>query len=254
MIITMSPAKLFNLDIELMSMVESMPCYSKQAKELNMLLKQYAVQELADMMNVNPQLAFETYGFIHSFESNKQALYPAACLYNGIAYQALDFASFHEQDMKFAEQHLFILSGLYGILRPLDGIKPYRLEMQTILSNPNGENLYAYWQNLVTNKLSDLLSEQATNVWLNLASKEYGKVIDKKKLPKGTQIINPVFKETKGDAHKQVVVYVKRARGLMARFVVQNKIKNAEDVKAFDLDGYTFSESLSSVKEWVFIR
>lgn len=253
MIITLSPAKLFNTEVKLISNEHNSPYFSAEAQELNRSLKQYTVEELAHMMKINPQLALETYGFIHSFEDSQQ-LYSAACLYNGITYQGLDFASFSKEDMAFAQQHLCILSGLYGLLKPLDAIKPYRLEMQTLLANKIGDDLYHFWKEKLTRKLNDLLDIQIEKVWVNLTSKEYEKVIDKKKLSSNTQIIKPVFKEYKVEGYKQIVVYVKRARGLMARFIIENKLEHAEDIKSFDLDGYSFAESLSSAQEWVFIR
>lgn len=252
MLITMSPAKLLNTSQPKSTKVVK-PLYEKEALELNELLKNYSIEELRDMMSMNTMLAKDTYEYVHQFGIT-DALFTAVSLYNGVAYQALNFESLSTKDKAYGNEHLKILSGLYGMLNPLDTIYPYRLEMQTLLQNEKGDTLYDFWKETLTAKLVAELKQQNTNIWLNLASKEYTKVIDKKKLPKGTTIITPVFKETIGDKQKQIVVYVKKARGLMARFVIEKQIDSLDGLKTFDSEGYTFSETLSNDKEWVFLR
>lgn len=252
MIITLSPAKILNFD-DIHCSLASEPLFQKEARELNSILKRASIEDVMSLMKVAPQLAQDTYEYIHGFEMEDVSLKQAIFVYNGIAFQGLDAASLTEQDLSFAQNHLVILSGLYGMLRPLDQIKPYRLEMQTKLPNANGKDLYVFWRDLLSQQFSQMMKED-DGVWVNLASHEYSKVIDKKQLPKECQIITPVFKEINGNTYKQVTVHAKKARGMMSRFIIQNRIKEVEHIKAFDAEGYTYSEQLSSEEEWVFIR
>lgn len=253
MIVTLSPAKILDFDSEISTTSSSEPRFSKEANELNELMKKMSVEDIASLMKINPSLAQSTYEYIHTYDMSKVPTRQAALAYNGIAYQGLEADTLSAEDLEFAQDHLVILSGLYGMLRPLDRIKPYRLELQTKLKNKRGASLYDYWRETLTKQLGQMMTAD-DNVWINLSSNEYTKVIDRKKLPKGHQIITPFFKEAKGDAYKQVIVYAKKARGMMARFIVENKIDNTEYLKAFDVEGYCYSEQLSSAEEWVFIR
>ena len=159
---------------------------------------------------------------------------------------------FSENDMEFAQDHLRILSGLYGILRPLDLIQPYRMEMGLPFSFDGYSNLYQFWNDKLTPHVNKLLKKQSSKVIINLASDEYWKVIDLKSLK--YKVVTPVFKEEKNGKFKPIHVYLKKARGLMARFIIQNRIEEPEDIKAFDPEGYYFNESLSKGSEWVFTR
>ncbi len=253
MIVTLSPAKILDFDSEVSATSFSQAQFSKEADELNELMKKKSIDDIAMLMKINPTLAQSTYEYVHSFDLEQVPSRQAAFVYNGIAYQGLDANTLSADDFEFAQKYLVIFSGLYGMLRPLDMIKPYRLELQTKLKNRRGANLYDFWKETLTKHLSQMMTED-DKVWVNLSSNEYSKVIDKKKLPKGHQIITPIFKEAKGDTYKQVIVYAKKARGMMARFIVQNKIDNTEYLKAFDTEGYCYSEQLSSAEEWVFIR
>lgn len=254
MIITLSPAKLYDFIEPPFPLNYSTPRYKEEALLLNNLLKPLTTDELEELMEINPKLAVNSYEYIHKFGLQNQIEHPALFSYNGMAYHGLDASTLSKEDIQFAEKHLVILSGLYGVLRPLDKINPYRLEMQTKLINPKGNDLYDFWKEKITSTLLEYMQATKSNIWVNLTSKEYAKVVDKKKLPKDTEIINPVFKESTGTGYKQIVVYVKKARGMMARYIVENKITNTEDIKGFNYEGYFFSEELSSKKEWVFIR
>lgn len=253
MIITLSPTKILDFDPKNPSENSSDPMFEKEATELNGLLESISIDEIAALMKVNPQLAQSTYAYIHSFEDANVIRKEAIFVYNGIAFQGLSADTLSADDLLFAQSHLIILSGLYGMLRPLDKIKPYRLEMQTKLNNAKGKDLYAFWKDRLSAQLAEMMSED-DNIWVNLASNEYSKVIDRKKLPKGCRIITPVFKELNGDVYKQVTVHAKKARGMMARFITQNRIKEVEYIKAFDMEGYGYSEQLSNKDEWVFVR
>lgn len=253
MIITLSPAKILNFTSEPSSKAVFNPLFLENAIELNNILKNLSVLEIGTLMRVNPKQALEVYQYIQAFEMKMTPQKQAGAAYNGIAFTGLEASSFDHEDWMFAQQHLIILSGLYGALRPLDVIKPYRLEMLTKLNNTKGKDLYDYWQDIITPYFNERLNND-DNVWLNLSSNEYSKVIDKRLLPKGLRMITPVFKEQTPQGYKQVTVYAKKARGMMARYAIQKKIQNVEKIKLFDSEGYAFFPDLSQKDEWVFIR
>lgn len=253
MIITLSPAKVLDFSPKVSTTEYSEPTFISEAMELNDILKDLQVTEIGHLMKINPKQALEVYQYIHSFDMDISPRKQAAAAYNGIAYAGLNSATFDDNDWKFAQQHLVILSGLYGALRPSDMIMPYRLEMQTKLANSKGKDLYDYWKQDISAYFNQRLNED-NKVWLNLSSNEYSKVIDKKQLPKDLKIITPVFKEQTSQGIKQVTVYAKKARGMMARYAIQKQIENPEEIQLFDSDGYTFAAFLSTDSEWVFIR
>lgn len=253
MIITMSPAKLMDFESPVKVEKSTKPIWEKDAEYLNGLMKQFSSDDIREMMGVNPGIARQVYDYVQSFEMKRTPKRQAALAYNGIAYKGLAAGSFDSEDWDFAQKHLIFISGLYGVVRPLDLIKPYRLEAQIKLANKEGDDLYAYWSDKVTDYLSKQLT-QDDNIWINLSSNEYFKVINKKKLPKDCTIITPVFKEQTDNGYRMVVVYAKKARGMMSRFIIKNKLENVEDIKHFDVEGYSFSPNLSKKGEWVFVR
>lgn len=253
MIITLSPAKVLDFKSPVSIKASSTPIYKDEAGELNNLLKNLSKEEIASLMKINPVQTLEIYQHIHTFDLKNRIKRQAIFAYNGIAFQGLSAKTLSEEDLYYAQEHLVILSGLYGALRPLDMIKPYRLEMQASLNNKKGKTLYDYWSVKLTQYINKLMKANG-KVWVNLASNEYSKVINRKLLAKGSRIITPVFKQYDGNSYKQVVVYAKKARGMMARFIIENRLTDTEHIKAFNEDGYTFSEQLSSEKEWIFIR
>jgi cytoplasmic iron level regulating protein YaaA (DUF328/UPF0246 family) len=173
-------------------------------------------------------------------------------VFKGDVYQGLEAETLNTQDMKFAQKHLRILSGLYGILKPLDVIRPYRLEMGTKLETSNGKNLYEFWGERVRNNVLEDLTSQKSDLIINLASKEYFNVMGK--LPEHANVIAPAFKDCKNGKYKIISFYAKKARGLMARWIIQNKVKDFERLSEFNLDGYYYSEEDSSATEPVFLR
>jgi hypothetical protein len=173
-------------------------------------------------------------------------------VFKGDVYQGLSAEDFNAKPIKFAQKHLRILSGVYGILRPMDVIKPYRLEMGTKLQTSKGKNLYEFWGNsLQENVISDLAS-QKSDLLINLASKEYFSVLGK--MPEYINVVSPVFKDFKNGKHKIISFYAKRARGLMAKWIIENNIRDFEKLSKFNLDGYYFSKKDSSATEPVFLR
>lgn len=253
MLIILSPAKLQNFDSPSKIKEATTPLFEKDANELYASMEGISVSEISSLMNINPQLAHDVYQYIHGFPLAKTPKKQAIFAYNGIAYKGLDAESMTKEDLYFAQKHLRHITGLYGILRPLDMIKPYRLEMQIPVVNNRGKNLYDFWTETISKHIAKEM-EADDNILINLASKEYSKAVNKKLLPKGHRIITPIFKEHTDKGYKQIVVYAKKARGMMSRFIIQNKLTDVEHLKAFDTEGYAFSEQLSNEKEWVFVR
>lgn len=254
MLSIISPAKTLDFKTKVPTDKYSNPDFLKESKILIEQLRKLKPKELAKLMSISDDLAnlnferFLKWGTPFNLENAKQAL----LAFKGQVYVGLDAKTFNEDDLSFAQDHLRILSGLYGMLRPLDLMQAYRLEMGTDLQNPNGKNLYEFWGTKISDAINKELKNFKTKVLVNLASNEYYKAI-KPKLIQG-DIITPVFKEAKGNTFKVIAVYAKTARGLMSRFIIKNRIENSDDLKAFDMDGYLFNHDLSTDKEWVFTR
>lgn len=221
-----------------------------ESKILVKILKQKTRVELSKLMSISEKLAelnytrFQDFSTPFDFNNAKQAL----LAFKGDVYNGIDAPNLSKKDLEFAQDNLRMLSGLYGVIRPLDLIAPYRLEMGTKLENSKGKNLYEFWGD----KISKLLNEDETEVIINLASNEYFKGIDKKALK--AQVINIVFKELKNDTYKIIGIYAKRARGLMVQFMIKNRIKNPQDLKTFKEEDYCFREEMSDSMTWVFTR
>jgi len=177
---------------------------------------------------------------------------PALLAFQGDVYQGLQSETLDMDDLAFAQRHLRILSGLYGVLRPLDLMQDYRLEMGTALANPHGRDLYAFWGDTITEALNRTLAEQGDDILINLASQEYFKAVRPEKL--AGRIITPLFKERKAGGYKIVSLLAKRARGMMSRFIVDRRISDPEALKTFDVGGYRFNPELSSEHQWSFTR
>lgn len=221
-----------------------------QSMRLVDILKGKSKDEIAQLMSISGKLANLNFDRFQSFPSrfDSDNSRQAILAFKGDVYNGIDAPSLSVDDLGFAQQSLRMLSGLYGVIRPLDLIAPYRLEMGTKLENPKGKNLYEFWGN----KISKMLNEDESNVIINLASNEYFKGIDKKSL--NAQIINIVFKEFKGDKYKIIGIYAKRARGLMVNYIIKNKISNPQDLKTFNAENYSYKEEISDDKTWVFTR
>jgi hypothetical protein len=253
MLIVISPAK--SLDFETKPATEkySQPSFLKESRQIHKELKKLSPKELSELMSISDKL-----GELN-FERNRKWKTPftrenakqAVLAFTGDVYQGMEADSFTEKDFEVAQEKIRILSGLYGVLKPLDLIQPYRLEMGSKFGIDGGNNLYDFWQEKVTKAISKELKATGGPL-INLASNEYFKAVDTKKI--GSEIITPAFKDLKNGKYKMISFYAKKARGLMCRFIVQNRITNPEDLKAFDLDGYYFNNDLSKEKEWVFTR
>lgn len=254
MIAIISPAKTMDFESKVQTKKYSNPDFLNDSEELIQELRKFKPNEIAKLMSVNDELAnlnferFLSWQRPFNADNAKQAL----LAFRGQVFVGLDAKSLSEHDLLFAQEHLQILSGLYGVLRPLDLIQPYRLEMGIKLKNPKGKNLYKFWGTKLAEFINTELAKQKEKTLINLASNEYYKAI----IPKTIQgdIITPVFKESKGNGYKVITVYAKTARGLMSRFIIKNRIQHSEDLKAFDMDGYLFNQDLSTEKEWVYTR
>lgn len=254
MLMVVSPAK--NLDFGSQAPVSSFtqPELLDYATELANQCKELSPSDLSSLMKISDKLAilnaerFNSFSTPFSLDNAKQALFA----FNGDVYSGLDASSLTDEDIKFAQAHLRILSGLYGVLRPLDLMQAYRLEMGTKFQNTKGKNLYEFWDQLITQKLNDEMSTLGTDSLVNLASNEYFDAVKKKTL--NASIITPVFKDEKNGKYKIISFYAKKARGLMARFIIQNKITDVEGLKGFDSSGYSFCASESDSSTLTFKR
>ena len=253
MLMVISPAK--TLDFSPRDYSDfTIPAKLDQSQELVEQLRELSSADIGTLMKISPKLSDLNYQRFQDFElpfSTDNAK-PALLAFKGDVYKGIDTATYEPEDLNFAQKHLRILSGLYGILRPLDLMQPYRLEMGTKFKNSKGKNLYEFWGSQIAELVDEALEGQSENVLVNLASNEYFKAIDKKQLQ--AKLLNIAFKEHKNGSYKVVAIHAKRARGLMVDYVVRNRIETTEALKGFDSEGYTYREDLSSESEWVFAR
>ena len=253
MIVVISPSK--TLDFSGKSKGEyTIPDFLENSIELLKVLCKLTVSEIAELMDLSEKLAVLNYRRYHDFsipftlENSRQAIYA----FKGDVYEGLDAEAFTQEDLKYAQSHLRIISGLYGLLRPLDLIQPYRLEMGIKLSNQNYKNLYEYWGNKITVKLNELLKTGGNNLLVNLASTEYFKVLNPKLF--NARLVTPVFKERKNREYKVIPISAKKARGFMASYIIKHRVENSDGIKQFREDGYGFNPNLSTETELVFTR
>ena len=222
----------------------------EQSQVLVDLLKGKTQDDIASLMSISDKLSklnfdrFQTFSTPFTLSNAKQAL----LAFKGDVYNGIDAQSLSLDDFEFAQGHLRMLSGLYGVIRPLDLIQPYRLEMGTKLKNSQGKNLYEFWGD----KISKVLNEDESEVIINLASNEYFKGIDKKSI--NAKIVNIAFKELKNDTYKIIGIYAKRARGLMVNYMIKNRLTDPELLKDFNVEGYQFRQTMSDDLTWVFTR
>jgi len=258
MLMLLSPAKKLDFDSPLHTSLHTQPLFVEQAAELIAVLRTKSVDEIAGLMSLSAPLAqLNVQRYAHwQPQFTQHNARPAVLAFNGDVYEGLMADQLSEAQLQWAQEHLLILSGLYGALRPLDLMQPYRLEMGTRLTNPAGNTLYAWWSQRVTQYLNERLAQQRvqqTTHWvLNLASEEYFKVVDGKALQ--ARVVQCVFQDWKNGAWKVISFYAKRARGLMARYVIEHGISDAGDLRGFDREGYVFDAQTSSTDKLVFRR
>jgi cytoplasmic iron level regulating protein YaaA (DUF328/UPF0246 family) len=254
MLIVLSPAKTLDYDTPPTTNVHSRPDFIKHSAELIDVLREFSPAKIGSLMQISDTLAVLNTGRYASWSPKFTArnAKQAILAFNGDVYEGLDAPSLTAGQLDYAQSHIRILSGLYGVLRPLDRMQPYRLEMGTKLANSRGKDLYTFWGDLVTEALNRVLAGQKPKVLVNLASEEYFKVVKPKLL--NAPVISPVFEDWKNGKYKVISFYAKRARGLMARYAAVNGINRAEKLKAFDWEGYAFDEGGSSEHSWLFRR
>ena len=254
MLAILSPAKTLDYETPLKTKLNSQPIYGRESNQLIKALRTFEPFEVASLMKISDKLADLNHKRYVEWR-NKPAeskTRPAALAFKGDVYQGLEAESFNDNDLKFAQRHLRILSGLYGLLRPLDVIQPYRLEMGTKLKTSKGQNLYDYWGTKLTTGLNEALKESKEGTLVNLASNEYFGAVQPKLLE--GSLLNIGFKEKRNGQLKFVSFSAKKARGLMAKFIIKERLKNPGDLKNFDLEDYKFNKKLSSELEWTFSR
>jgi cytoplasmic iron level regulating protein YaaA (DUF328/UPF0246 family) len=254
MLLVVSPAKNLDFESPLPTDKYSQPELLEHSKVLIEHCKKLTPAEISTLMGISDKLAglnsarFGEWSMPFTLENAR----PAVLAFNGDVYTGLDAKTFSEGDFEFAQKHMRILSGLYGLLKPLDLMQAYRLEMGSRLANDRGTNLYQFWGDIITDNVNEALAQQGDKTLVNLASNEYFKSVKKKNL-KG-EIITPAFKDWKNGQFKMISFFAKKARGLMARYIIENRLTDIEQLKSFDIAGYQFSEDLSQGNDWVFTR
>ncbi|MCW8917303.1 MAG: peroxide stress protein YaaA [Gammaproteobacteria bacterium] len=254
MLLVISPAKTLDYDTPLKTKTYTQPDYLEASQRLIERARHWSALDIAERMAVSMKIAelnVERFAAWHTPFTPHNAR-QAVLAFKGEVYSGLDAGSLETADFAFAQQHLRILSGLYGLLRPLDLMQPYRLEMGRKVDTERGKNLYDFWGSRITEGLNRQLHRLKSPWLINLASQEYFKAVQPQRLD--GEIITPEFKEWKGGQYKMMGVYAKRARGQLSRFVLQNRLTDPEAMKAFNADGYAFNEEMSSASKWVFTR
>ena len=250
--IIISPAKSLDFESKVETSLHTQPKFLEQSEKLNKKLKTLSKKKLSDLMSISNDLASLNYERNQEWETpftienSKQAIYA----FTGAVFQGIDVTTLPLEKLPLLQENLRILSGLYGLLKPLDLIQPYRLEMGTRLKVGRKDNLYKFWDDSVANAINDELQEG--ELLINLASSEYFKVIPKKVLK--VPMITPVFKDFKNGQYKTIMTYAKKARGLMVRYIIDHNVQTIEELKNFDVENYRFSEGMSSENEIVFTR
>ena len=250
--VLLSPAKSLDFKSKLPTEKNSFLCFEKEAEYLNSILKTKSPKDLSDLMGVSAKIADLNYERNNDWslpftkKNSRQAVYA----FSGDVYRGLDAYSIDNSKIDFMQSSVRIISGLYGLVKPLDLIQPYRLEMGTKISFDNNKNLYEYWRERITNQLNSELTKNEPV--LNLASNEYFKAVDSKVIK--SDVFSANFKQLKGDEYKTIAIFSKRARGMMTRYIIENNVTEISSLKSFNYDGYIFNENLSSDKELIFCR
>ncbi len=254
MLIVVSPAKTLDFESRLPSSRFSQPQSLNESQALIEILRDYSADDLSHLMNVSENIAslnVERYAKWSQPFTDKNAR-PAVFAFKGDVYDGLQAYQFKVRDVNFAQKHLRILSGLYGVLRPLDLIQAYRLEMGIKLKTPSGKDLYQFWGDRITDLLNTELRERKKKVLINLASNEYFKSVNTKTLD--ADIIHPKFYDWKNGQYKMIGFFAKKARGMMSRYIITERLTGPERIKNFCSEGYSYNPELSSAKEWIFTR
>lgn len=254
MLTVLSPAKTLDYESPLATEVHSTPDFLDDAETLIGELRELSPPRVSELMGISPRLGDLNFGRYLNWHRpfTPDNARQAVLAFKGDVYTGLAADELSEKDLKWAQDHLRILSGLYGLLRPLDLMQPYRLEMGTRLANSRGKNLYEFWGDRITSALNQCLAQQPSPVLVNLASNEYFSAVQKKKLD--GDVITPVFRDWKNGRYKVISFYAKKARGMMANHIIRHRLTDPAGLRDFADGGYRFDEGLSSAREWVFLR
>jgi hypothetical protein len=254
MLIVISPAKTLDFETVPITKDHSQPGFLKESRQLVSQLKKLTPAEVSSLMKISDKLGglnfirFNEWKTPFTLDNSKQAL----LAFKGDVYTGIDAETLSSQNLKFAQKHLRILSGLYGVLRPLDLIQAYRLEMGTSLENKQSKGLYEFWASKLTDQINQDLQASKSKHLINLASKEYFKSLQADDI--NAEIIVPVFKDYKNGQFKIISFFAKKARGQMSAYIIRNRLKDPQELKAFNVDGYKFYKSESNKSNWVFQR
>jgi len=254
MLIVISPAKTLDLEIAQAALKHTQPSMLKQSEQLIDLLTTKSPSDIEKMMKISPKLAELNVERYHTWSRpfNKKNAKQAILTFKGDVYTGLEAENFSDKDFEYAQNHLRILSGLYGVLRPLDLIQAYRLEMGIKLENIEGKNLYEFWGNRITKNLNKQLETIDSNVLLNLASNEYFKSIKKQDI--AGDVVTPIFKDWKNGQYKIISFFAKKARGVMSAWIIQNQVNDIDTLTTFEQTGYEYSPNDSDAFNPVFLR
>ncbi len=252
MLIVLSPAKSLDFETRPTTKLSTTPDMLDRSSALIDVLRDYSPGQLAELMALSDGLAALNVARYATWSTEPQHARQAIMAFNGDVYAGFDARSLKPKALGYAQQHVRILSGLYGVLRPFDLIHPHRLEMGSRLATPGAKDLYGFWGDAVTNRLNDAIAANGAEVLVNLASEEYFRSVKPKLLP--VPVVSPVFEDWKNGKYKIISFFAKRARGMMARYAAEKGITDAEKLKKFKVDGYAFSKRDSTETSWVFRR
>lgn len=254
MLLLISPAKTLDLETPAPTAEFTQADFLKQSKQLISELRALAPHDISNLMSISDKLGLLNFDRFANWKTPfkpgnaKQALFA----FQGDVYTGMQADTFSAEDIQFAQQHLRILSGLYGLLRPLDLMQAYRLEMGTSFANSRGKNLYEFWGDTITAAVNKQLKELKSSVVINLASNEYFSAVKPKLLK--AEIITPIFKDQKNGQYKIISFFAKKARGMMSAYIIQNRITEPDAIKQFNVAGYSFNAAMSNSYDWVFTR
>ncbi|WP_219116006.1 peroxide stress protein YaaA [Janthinobacterium sp. UMAB-56] len=252
MLIVLSPAKSLDLETPPTTSLHSTPDFLDHSAQLIERMREFSPAEVGSLMGISDALSALNVARYASWTPKLAEARQAIMAFNGDVYAGFEARSLQPAQLDYAQSRVRILSGLYGLLRPLDLIHPHRLEMGTRLSTPRGKDLYAFWGDTITNGLNRTAKEQGAKVLVNLASEEYFKSVKPRQLD--VPVIAPVFEDWKNGKYKIISFYAKRARGMLARYAAVNALRDPEQLKQFDVDGYAYVPEASNDKSWVFRR
>ncbi len=254
MLVVLSPSKTLDPDAPADAAICTQPGHLRESRQLIRRLRELSPIDIAELMRVSMKLADLNFERFQQWKTpfTVDNARPAALAFKGDVYTGLGADDFTRQDLTFAQKHVRILSGLYGLLRPLDLIQPYRLEMGARLGTERGDNLYQFWGDRITEGVRDAMSGQNGPPLVNLASREYFKAVRSESL--GVSVITPVFKERKEGRYRVIALFAKKARGMMTRYIVKNRLTSVDEITGFAEEGYRHAPEMSTETEWVFAR